>query len=220
MLKPTRSDENRSDENRSDKNRYKRELQRVKFCFGKEKHEKLLKEMNENNRNIADLVDHVRSMEPIKTRFSPSARTYSRIQDHARGLYSILKRGFTQSCGCSIPHHANLRLETRSSPSPSSNPSFNVLFSFEIESDTAQTLPWNWRETRIEPINDTDDQDASDECSSIIAHTSTSAISKADGSPKVTMSLLVSAGLSSAAVGGYGSTLSRFVAATNRETRL
>ena len=88
-----------------------------------------------------------------------NAKYYERVQDCARSLYNILKQTFTWPCGCSVPHKASLRLQTRQQDNKSGWPldiSFNVLFSFETSHDKIDSLPWNWRETKIESLEHID----------------------------------------------------------------
>ena len=99
-------------------------------------------------------------MESLRVPKKPSnhAKYYERIQNCAKSLYNTLKQSFTTwPCGCSIPHKANLRLETRQPNIESSNTAsafhFNVVFSFEADISTVDRLPWNWRDTKIEPVD-------------------------------------------------------------------
>ncbi len=96
-----------------------------------------------------------------------NAKRYERVRDHAKAIYSILRHGFTQPCGCPIPHYANLELQARTSGLTASGRPihgtaetlrFNVLCHFETASVQSSALPWNWRETVIEPIDDEDEE--------------------------------------------------------------
>lgn len=125
--------------------------------------------MEKDNKDLGDLLGHRQRMETMKIpKFSITAKRYGCIGDHASSLYNVLRKSLTWPCGCLIPHNASLRLEARTSREPNpthekySDLCFNVLFFFDTNSSISQTLPpWNWRETRIEPINDTNSQDKS-----------------------------------------------------------
>lgn len=114
-------------------------------------------------------MGHRQRMETMKIpKFATTAKRYECIGDQASSLYKVLRKSLTWPCGCSIPHNASLRLEARTSREPDrthealSDLCFNVLFFFDTNPSISQNLPpWNWRETRIEPINDTNSQEKS-----------------------------------------------------------
>lgn len=125
--------------------------------------------MEKDNKNLAVLLGHSQRMEAmIIPKSATIAKKYERIGDHSRRLYNILKQSLTLPCGCSIPHNASLRLEARNSGEPAQTHEeypdlcFNVLFFFETDRYMPHIVPpWNWRETKIEAINDTDSQEIS-----------------------------------------------------------
>ena len=85
---------------------------------------------------------------------SKSAKNYEKIREHATNLFEVLEHTFTQDCGCEIPHNASLRLEYRNGVEvavDTHNICFTVLFFFQ--SDQLKAPPWNWRETRVEPLS-------------------------------------------------------------------
>lgn len=118
--------------------------------------------MERGNKDLAVLLGQGQRMEAMKIPKSTTiAKGYERIGHHSKSLYNILERSLTSSCGCSIPHSASLQLEARSHREPASiheersDLCFNVLFSFETDPTIPKpVLPWGWRETRIELIND------------------------------------------------------------------
>jgi hypothetical protein len=98
-----------------------------------------------------------------------NAKRYERVRDHAKAVHNILRHGFTQPCGCPIPHYANLELEARTSGLTASGRHvlgngeslrFNVLCHFETTQSHSYPLPWNWRETVIEPLDDGAEEEA------------------------------------------------------------
>lgn len=134
-----------------------------------EQNESLLRNMEKDNKDLADLLGHRQRMEAmIIPKSATIAKRYDRVGDRSRRLYNILKRSLTLPCGCSIPHNASLRLEARSSREPAQTHEeypdlcFNVLFFFETDRSMPHIIPpWNWRETKIEAMNDTDSQEIS-----------------------------------------------------------
>ena len=136
------------------------------FTLSDTANEMLIQRLEQSNVDLRDLLGHGLRMESLRVPKKPStnAKYYERIHDCAKSLYNTLRQSFTTwPCGCSMPHKANLRLETRQ---PSIEPSdkdtafhFNVVFSFEADIGTAAPLPWNWRETKIELVNQLDQTD-------------------------------------------------------------
>jgi hypothetical protein len=122
--------------------------------------------MEKNNGDLEMLLGQSLRLETAKPppKSTNNAKRYERVRNHAKNIYNMLRHGFTQPCGCPIPHYANLQLEARTSGlTPSGrhalgngeNLRFNVLCHFETTSvQPAATLPWNWRETIIEPLED------------------------------------------------------------------
>ncbi|MCJ1423360.1 hypothetical protein MMC29_001243 [Sticta canariensis] len=148
---------------------HKREWKRVRFSLSDKENESLIQDMEKDNRDLGDLLGHRQRMETMTIpKFTTTAKRYECIGDHASSLYQVLRKSLTWPCGCSIPHNASLRLEARTSREPDptheeySDLCFNVLFFFDTNPSISQILPpWNWRETRIEPINDTNSQEKS-----------------------------------------------------------
>lgn len=101
-------------------------------------------------------------MRPPKT--TTNARRYENIRNHARNLYSVLKYTFAWPCGCAFPHDASLCIERRNGAHEASTDQklglhFNVVFSFEQDQSTGSAAPpWDWRETKIEPLGSFDSQ--------------------------------------------------------------
>ena len=119
----------------------------------------LIQRLRQGNEDLKDLLDHGLRMESLRIlkKSSNNVKYYEQVHDCAKSLYSILRHSFTTwPCGCSIPHKANLRLEMRQPNIKMSDMApplhFNVVFSFETDIATADRLPWNWREAKIEPV--------------------------------------------------------------------
>lgn len=130
------------------------------FTLSDTTNDALIQRLEQSNVDLRDLLGHGLRMESLRVPKKPSnnAKYYERIHDCAKSLYNTLRQSFTTwPCGCSIPHKANLRLETRRPNIESSDTvsafHFNVVFSFEADIGTADRLPWNWRETKIEPVD-------------------------------------------------------------------
>ena len=131
------------------------------FTLSDTTNEKLIQRLEQSNLDLQVLLSHGLRMESLRVPKKPSndVKYYERIHDCAKSLYNTLMQSFTTwPCGCSIPHQANLRLETRQ---PNLQPldtasafHFNVVFSFEAEMGTLDRLPRNWRDTKIEPVDD------------------------------------------------------------------
>ena len=136
------------------------------FTLSDTTNETFIQRLEQSNVDLRDLLGHGLRMESLRVPKKPSnnVKYYERIHDCAKSLYNTLRQSFTTwPCGCSIPHRANLRLETRQpNIEPPDTPSafhFNVVFSFEADIGTADHLPWNWRETKIEPVDHLDQTD-------------------------------------------------------------
>lgn len=136
------------------------------FSLSEDGNDSLIQRLEKGNKDLGELLGHGLRMESLRLpkKSSSNANHYTRVQECAKSLYNIFKQSFTTwSCGCSVPHKANLRLETRQENvkdvDSGSSISFNVLFSFDSESTGATLLPWNWRETRIEPMDQDENAD-------------------------------------------------------------
>lgn len=133
------------------------------FSLSEATSETLIQKLEQNNKDIGDLLGHSLRMESIRVPKSASnAKHYELIQECARSLYSILKKTFTLPCGCSAPHKASLRLQLREQSNKTGSPldvDFNVLFSFEAHTSMHGSLPWNWRETSIKSLERSDHEE-------------------------------------------------------------
>ncbi|KAG8529129.1 uncharacterized protein KY384_005764 [Bacidia gigantensis] len=110
---------------------------------------------------------------PHKGQTDDALKTYRKVRNCARSLYSALSRGW--HCECGTPHHANLRLEARrpsqsiASGNVDGNGSkedkgrsqdirFKFMFSYategkaEAERNVHQHPPLDWREAEIAPL--------------------------------------------------------------------
>ena len=133
----------------------------------------LLSDMDKTNKDIANLVGHSQHMSTrrlSKTHANANAKRYEYIRSQAKNLHNVLKHNFTWQCGCSNPHCASLCLEHRGAAGAARKDrgiSFNVLLSVEVDhrTDSAE-LPWNWRETTIEPFDFSHPQDTADRTNS------------------------------------------------------
>ena len=120
-----------------------------------------MNDLDKINKDIEDLVGHSQYMSTTRPRKTAAhAKKYEDVRKHAKTLYNALKHTFMWPCGCTVPHSANLCLEYRVAGtwgSKKQRPRFKVLFSFETGEDVApEQLPWDWRETRIEPFEPLD----------------------------------------------------------------
>lgn len=116
---------------------------------------------------LADISKTVRQIErlaseKISTFLKPSrqnAQIYSRFRKDAIDLHNTLLESFCaqQSCSCSAPHNANLRLQRMSKQKSNiAGPRFSVLLSFDICSDIQSAPLWAWREIEFEPLDNHD----------------------------------------------------------------
>ena len=136
------------------------------FSLSEDANGSLIQRLEESNKDLRELLGHGLRMESLRVpkKSSSNAKYYDRIHEYAKSLYHIFRQSFTTwPCGCSVPHKANLRLEARQESvgnvESGSNIHFNVLFSFDADLIKAGLLPWNWRETWIEPMDYSDNTD-------------------------------------------------------------
>jgi hypothetical protein len=98
-----------------DYKKYKREWERVGLSLTEEKNELFLKRLEKNNSDLEAVLGHHLRIEALRfPRSSTNAGRYERIRDGACDPYNALRKNLALPCGCSMPHIANLQLETRS----------------------------------------------------------------------------------------------------------
>jgi len=140
----------------------KREWKRIKVSFSKKEFADLLRRMGKDNDDLDNLTRGNIELEPTRITRCSEAEPFKLVRDHAKSLYNVLAQGML--CDCTVYHQANLRLDARSdakkvSRSGSKGVRFRIVFSFE-SNPTSIDLPWNWRETEIEPSENTEGEDS------------------------------------------------------------
>lgn len=107
--------------------------------------EKLISKLNEMNRTLRALTDKKEDDPRTISRRRRRPEPFRRTRDHARSLHRALKHGW--SCGCQIPHRANLQLETRNR---SDTACFRIVFPPTPSS-------WStWQVTNIRPVDESE----------------------------------------------------------------
>ena len=126
--------------------------QRIKGGFESERFEKLLGEIQNSIRQIAEFTRGSIAVAPkrVALRERTNSRYWLQIRDQARMIFESL--GSIWPCTCPNPHRASLRLDV-SRTSEDRAIKFGVLFSYDISfGEPNFTLPWNWREVDIRPL--------------------------------------------------------------------
>ncbi|KAI5849616.1 hypothetical protein DFP73DRAFT_302372 [Morchella snyderi] len=98
---------------------------------------------------------------------SASVKNYKHVRDHAMTLYGVLKEKLqpvAPFCQCSTPHHANLQLEMRDATfrqkrfGKNTPILFHVIISFEGAADAGTPLLRSWRNLKLQPLDNMEDQ--------------------------------------------------------------
>jgi hypothetical protein len=145
----------------NDVDKFRREYKRIKFSLTKSSYEELMKRIEKDNDTLANLTGQSLRLEPTRLRRSNRTTDFDRIRSQADSLYRVLKKNWC--CSCQTPHNASLRLEARTSgnsgsfDTESERMRFRMLFSFDIDPSFAHSVPWQPKETEIEPLEVTED---------------------------------------------------------------
>lgn len=191
---------------------HKREWKKLELSLRDGLIKELLKNMERDNKHLADLLGHTRRMNAIKApNITVNARKYERIRNHARNLFNALKHTFTWPCGCTVPHYASLYLQHRDAIEAAGFDQkqgfhFNILFFF-VGDDSASPAgpPWDWREARIKPLDSSQARaPATAQVPSQAGTVTSSTITNTVNTN--TSGLLATAGFTLAAPGGQGAT--------------
>ncbi|KAL6720555.1 hypothetical protein ACLMJK_002479 [Lecanora helva] len=141
---------------------HKRHWKKAQLSLRDKAIKQLLEMMVKHNEDIRELVGHSQHLDIMRfPKTSVKAKKYEVIRNQARSLYNMLKHKFSWPCGCKCVHSASLRLEHRNgnrvaSTDPKQELNFNILFSFEAAQNISPIEPpWDWREAKIEPLNQT-----------------------------------------------------------------
>lgn len=129
--------------------------QRIKGGFESERFEKLLGEIQNSIRQIAEFTRGSIAVAPkrVALRERTNSKYWLEIRDQARRIYESL--GSIWPCTCPNPHRASLRLDVSRTSTLQEDKAikFGVLFSYDISfGEPNCTLPWNWREVDIQPL--------------------------------------------------------------------
>lgn len=141
---------------------HKKKLKKMMIVFSKAEHKELLQNITKINYNLATLTGQSKSANSSRQR-TTTAKHYTRIRDHAINLFGVLKERLqaASTCACTLPHNATLRLEVRNAQKNHGQYTklrFHVVLSLENDPAAAKSLPCNWREMRLEPIDSEKEQ--------------------------------------------------------------
>ena len=138
----------------------KREFKRAKFTLLRQQYEELIQRIEKNNDTLDSLTTQSLKLEPTRQRQRRYVSRFKAIQEHARNLYHLINANLT--CGCGMPHNAQLRLDSRLSDlsdmenihnMKSLNVHFKVIFGTEAaDLNISNMLQWSWQETEIRPL--------------------------------------------------------------------
>lgn len=133
------------------------------IVFSKAEHKELLQKIAKINSDLATLTGQSTSANSPRQLTAP-AKHYTRIRNHAINLFGVLKERLqaVSACACTLPHNATLRLEVRNATQKNRGQCaklrFHVVLSFENDPAAAKSLPCNWREMGLEPIDSEKEQ--------------------------------------------------------------
>ncbi|EPE36148.1 hypothetical protein GLAREA_05486 [Glarea lozoyensis ATCC 20868] len=137
----------------TDSRTYKREYKRIKFSLSKSAYEDLMRRVDKDNGILANLTHQSLRLEPVRQRrMTRGVAEFDRIRSQAESLYRGLKKNLC--CTCQTPHHANLRLEARTSPNREGDVGklrFRMIFSYD-GFNTSESQAWKLREADIEAL--------------------------------------------------------------------
>ncbi|KAL8934150.1 MAG: hypothetical protein Q9216_006047 [Gyalolechia sp. 2 TL-2023] len=126
----------------ADQETHKHCWKRFKRCLQRKKLETLIDQMAKENGHLQHLIADGIYLEPLRLRRRKKKGSFKQVRDHAARLHDALQSRW--SCNCSIPHHAELRLEQRDWDQP---PCFRV--TFPLHSTVSHISPSTWHETDI-----------------------------------------------------------------------
>lgn len=149
-----------SDREPGDKRALKRKLKGIRVVLSKAEYKDQLAYIAKINGDLAMLTGQSKSANSPLTITAP-AKHYQRIRNHAINLYAVLKEKLQAepACACTAPHNANLRLEVRNATTTqkdrgqNTNLRFHIILSFETDPAAEMSLPWNWKEMGLEPLD-------------------------------------------------------------------
>ncbi|KAH0543123.1 hypothetical protein FGG08_002549 [Glutinoglossum americanum] len=130
-------------------------LTRIKGGFDSNRYANLLAEIVGDINQVAALTKGAIALEPLRLERKRriNAAYWVSIRDHARRLFETLSSRWSCACSCKNPHRAHLRLDVRNGGETRDRSiRFGFLFSFDINASTAASLPWDWRDVEIEPL--------------------------------------------------------------------
>lgn len=147
---------------------FKSRFKAIKFALSQRGFNHSIERIKYNNDILANLTSQNLELEPLRScQRRPASNLFKLVQNHARSLYSVIEKSW--HCQCLSTHSANLRLDARiidevavheQLSMTANNVRFGVVFS--SDSTSAQTLPWSWQETEIQPLSIKDDLEPQD----------------------------------------------------------